>query len=58
MENIESILLNKIKSFGNLLIENCHDNEKKCLINNKISNLKFYEILLFINFLQINNLDN
>jgi hypothetical protein len=42
MENIETILINKIKSLGNYLIENCNDNDKKDLINQKISNLKLY----------------
>lgn len=55
--NIETILKNKIQNLGKLLTDNCNDDLKKQQINQKISNLKLYEILLFVSCLSVNNLD-
>ena len=56
-ENLEIILTNKIKQFGNYLIENCKNENTKQLIKDRLCNLKLYEILLFATFLQKDKLD-
>ena len=54
---MEEILKSKITEFSNYLLSICNNGEKKILIKEKMSNLKLYEILLFVSFLQKNNLN-
>ena len=49
---MENIIKDKINDFGNYLLSICKSDDSKILIENKIKNLKLYEILLFISFLQ------
>ena len=48
---MEEILRNKITEFGKYLLTLTEDEKKKSLITNKLLDLKYYEILLFITFL-------
>ncbi len=55
--SLEEILKQKINELAQFLISNCRDTEKINLINDKLSNLKFYEIMLFITFLDLTKID-
>ena len=55
--NIESILKNKILELSDFLKSKCNHNEQIELITNKLDNLKYYEIMLFISFLNINKVN-
>lgn len=55
---MEEILTNKIKQFSNYLLSICKCENSKKLINDKLSNLKLYEILLFISFLNVNKIND
>lgn len=55
--NLESILLEKIQCFSNYLISICNNQNHINQIKDKIGTLKFYEILLFINFLTNDKID-
>ncbi len=54
---MEEILNSKIIDFSNYLLSICNNEKKKKLIKEKMSNLKLYEILLFVSFLQKNNIN-
>ena len=55
--NIESILKEKILEFSSYLKEKCHNQDHVKQIDEKLNNLKFYEIMAFIMFLDENKLD-
>lgn len=55
--NVETILKTKILDLSNYLKSNCNNNEQIELITHKLDNLKYYEIMLFISFLNINKID-
>jgi hypothetical protein len=55
--NLETILKQKIQELSNYLISKSNNEDQIKLINNKLSNLKFYEIMLFVSFLQEKNID-
>ena len=57
-DNIETILINKIKQFSTYLISICNCNNSKQMIEDKMMNLKLYEILLFISFLNQQKLND
>ena len=57
MDNIESILRNEILELSNYLKSKCNNNEQIELISHKLDNLKYYEIMLFISFLNINKVN-
>ena len=46
----EIILNNKIIQYGNFLISVCNDDNKKLFIQNKVNNLKSYDIMLMMIF--------
>ena len=54
---MEELLKQKISQFSNFLLQNCNNLEKKSLINNKLKNLKFFEIIMFIQFLTLETID-
>ena len=56
--NLELLLKDKIKNFGEFLISICQDETKIKDINNSIIDLPLYKILLFISFLDLNKIDN
>ncbi len=55
--NIELLLKDKIKNFGEFLISICKDETKIKDINDAIIDLPLYKILLFISFLDLNKID-
>ena len=56
-ETIETILKNKILELSDYLKSKCDDAEYIELITHKLENLKYYEIMLFITFLNINKIN-
>ena len=56
-DSIETILRNKILELSDYLKSKCNNNEQIELITKKLDNLKYYEIMLFISFLNINKID-
>lgn len=54
---MEDLLKEKINKLAIFLIDNCKDDNKKLLIKQKLSNLQFFEIIMFIQFLDNNNLE-
>ena len=56
--NIEIILKQKVKELGEFLISICEDNDKKKEIIDSIIELPTYKILLFINFLDLNKVED
>ncbi len=57
IETIENILRDKILELSEYLKSHCHNNEQIELITKKLDNLKNYEIMLFISFLNINKVN-
>mgnify|MGYP000147245472 FL=1 len=56
---MEQLLIDNMKDFSNYLIQNCEDDEKIELIHKHMnSNLSSFEIMLFINFLNMNDIDS
>jgi len=55
--NIESILKEKILEFSSYLKQKCNNQDHVKQIDEKLNNLKFYEIMAFIMFLDENKLD-
>ena len=49
--NLETILKEKIQELSNYLISKSNNEEQIKLINDKLSHLKFYEMMFFITFL-------
>jgi hypothetical protein len=58
MNNIETILKDKINEFSSFLISKCDNDDQIKIIQDKLGNLKFYELMLFITFLDNNRLDH
>ena len=58
INEIEQYIKNYIYEFSNYLISQCHNQDKINLIKDKIENMKFYEILLFISLLDKTRFDN
>ena len=56
-DSIETILRNKILELSDYLKSKCDNNEQIELITKKLDNLKNYEIMLFISFLNINKVN-
>ena len=57
-QDIEIILREKILEFSSFLISKCNNPDHVKLIEEKLNNLKFYEIMAFIVFLDENKLDS
>ena len=55
--NIETILKEKILEFSSYLKQKCNNPDHVKQIDEKLNNLKFYEIMAFIMFLDENKLD-
>jgi Ca2+-binding EF-hand superfamily protein len=56
--DFENILRSKITQFSSYLISKCDNNDQIKMIEDKIGSLRYYEILMFITFLDSNKLDN
>jgi len=56
--DFENLLRNKIIEFSSYLISKCDNNDQIKMIEDKIGSLRYYEILMFITFLDSNKLDN
>ena len=54
---MEKLLKEKILNFSEFLIKNCESEDKIKEINDKIKNLQFYEIIIFIQFLKKENIE-
>ena len=57
VETIENILKDKILELSHFLKSKCNNNEQLELITNKLDSLKYYEIMLFVSFLNINRIN-
>ena len=55
--NVENILRSKILELSDYLKSKCNNNEEIEQISDRLENLKYYEIMLFISFLNINKID-
>ena len=55
--NCKTILTNEINDFCKYLMNNCNDESKKEFINEKIKDLSYYNILLFLNVIKITSLE-
>ena len=57
-DNIEILLKQKVKELGEFLISICDDEKKRIEIKESIIELPTYKILLFINFLDLNKVED
>ncbi len=55
---MQEILYKKIRYLKDFLIQHCQSNFKKQLINQKFEKIEFYEIVMFCNFLNHDNIDS
>uniref|UniRef100_A0A6C0EDE1 Uncharacterized protein n=1 Tax=viral metagenome TaxID=1070528 RepID=A0A6C0EDE1_9ZZZZ len=58
MNSTETILREKLLNFSSYLKEKCNNPDHVKQIDEKLNNLKFYEIMAFILFLDENKLDS
>lgn len=56
--NIENILKDKVNEFASFLISKCDNHDQIKTIEDKLLGLKFYEIMMFLTFLDPNKLDS
>ena len=56
-DSIENILRDKINELSTYLISKCDNNDQIELITKKLNNLKYYEIMLFISFLNVDKVN-
>ena len=56
-DSIETILRNKILELSDYLKSKCDNNKQIELITKKLENLKYYEIMIFISFLNVDKVN-